>query len=70
MPVMDDLRNEVESTKGQTASIIALVGEFAKYVEAHKTDPVALQQYVDDLKANNQAIADAVAANPDPDDQD
>jgi hypothetical protein len=61
------LEAKVTETEGVAASAKVLIAEFAKFVAANKADPVALQAYVDRLTASNAGLADAVAANPDPD---
>lgn len=61
------LEAKVAETEGVAASASTLIAEFAKYVAANKTDPVALQAFVDRLTASNATLAGAVAANPDPD---
>ncbi len=68
--VVEDIEAQVTATEGTEASAGLLIGELAKYIEAHKTDPVALQALVDRLKASGDALAAAVAATPDPDPND
>lgn len=65
--VVEDLETEVAGTEGGSASAGVLIEEMAKYIEAHKNDPAALQNFVDRLRASKQSLADKVAANPDPD---
>jgi hypothetical protein len=65
--VVEDLEAQVTAVEGAAASATVLITEFAKYVEAHKGDPVALQAFVDRLRASADPLAAAVAANPDPD---
>ena len=43
-----------------SASIIALVKDFAAKVEANKGDPVAIQEIVDSFRADNDVLAAAV----------
>lgn len=65
--VVEDLETEVAGTEGGSASAGVLIEEFAKYVEAHKNDPAALQNFVDRLRASKDSLAQKVADNPDPD---
>lgn len=64
------LEDAVTKQEGAEASAKVLIGEFAKFVEAHKDDPTALQAFVDRITASADSLATAVAANPDPDSQD
>ena len=61
------LNDAVTKTEGAEASAVTLIQEFAKYVQAHKDDPVALQAFVDRINAGADSLGAAVAANPDPD---
>lgn len=67
---VEDLEAQVAATEGVEQSAGVLIGELAKYIEAHKTDPAALQALADRLKASSDALATAVANNPDPDPND
>jgi hypothetical protein len=58
------LSDQVTATEGVEASAVVLIQGLAAFIEAHKTDPVALQGYADRLKASAVALGDAVAANP------
>lgn len=66
----EDLEAQVTATEGAQASAGVLIGELAKYIEAHKNDPAALQTLVDRLKTSSDALAAAVATTPDPDPND
>lgn len=61
---IEELGVELTEIEGADASIIALLDGFADYVEAHRSDPVVLQGYIDRLRAQKEAIRDAVLANP------
>lgn len=64
---MTALEAQVTATEGVGASAGVLIGEFAKYVLAHANDPAALTAFAGRLQASSDALAAAVAANPDPD---
>ncbi len=49
------LTDAVTKTEGAEASAKALIVEFAKYVEAHKDDPAALQALVDRINSGYEA---------------
>lgn len=63
---MDDLKREVEETKGVTQSAIALIGSIREQLVAAiaNNDVQALKQLAADLDVNEQALAAAVQANP------
>ena len=58
------LGTEVENTEGVEESAAVLLAGLAGYIEAHKTDPVAIQAYADRMRASSTKLAAAVAANP------
>jgi len=64
MADLGPLETQVTATEGVEASAVVLINGLAAYIEAHKTDPVALQAYVDRLRATAVSLGDAVAANP------
>lgn len=70
MATLDALTAEVNDSTTITASVLALVQSLADQITAAGTDPVALQALVDQLHANDAALAAAVQANtpapPDP----
>ncbi len=57
------LQAEVTRDESVNSSAITLLGSLAAQIEASKNDPAALQALVDSLKANQDALAAAVAAN-------
>ena len=66
MALIDDLRAEVERNTTVDQSVIALVTALAAKIQAlidAGSDPAALQAFVDQLKASNDAVAAAVTAN-------
>ena len=63
MAVLDDLKAEVARNTTVDQSAIVLLKGLAAKIESMKTDPVALQALVDELRAGNQGLADAVTAN-------
>lgn len=63
MAAIDDLIAEVEETKTVTKSVLALIQGLKDRLEEAGTDPAKLQAVIDDLDAQNKALADAVAAN-------
>lgn len=65
--VVEDLEAQVTNVEGVNASASTLIGEMAKYIAAHANDPAALQAFASRLQASADALAAAVAANPDPD---
>lgn len=69
MAAIDDLRTEVEATKGVTASAIVLINGLAdkldEVIESGNVDP-ALAAIVAELRTTNENLAAAVAANPVP----
>lgn len=68
--IVEDMEAAVSKSEAGDASAKTLIGEFAKYVEAHKNDPTALQAFVDRLNTSADSLAAAVTANPDPDSTD
>lgn len=72
MPPIDltDLTQKVTDTEGAAASAIVLINEFVKELNrlaAQPTvNPAEVQALADRLAASKQSLADAMAANPDP----
>jgi ATP/maltotriose-dependent transcriptional regulator MalT len=58
-----DLRAQVAANTQVVQSALTLVQGLVAQLEAAKTDPVALDQVIADLKASDTALAAAVAAN-------
>jgi anti-sigma factor ChrR (cupin superfamily) len=65
MAKLDGLIAEVEEVKGTVASAIALIAGLKEQIENAGTDQAALDEIVAQLDAQQQALAAAVAANPD-----
>jgi hypothetical protein len=65
MATLEELQTEVTENTDLTGSVIGLVNGLADQLEAAlaNNDPAAVQAVVDQMRANNQALADAVAAN-------
>jgi hypothetical protein len=69
MAEIEDLQTEVSQNTDLTGSVVALVNGLADQLEAaiaNAQDPEAaakVQAVVDQMRSNNQALADAVAAN-------
>lgn len=57
-----DLIAEVEATKTVVESAVTLIDGLIAKIEAAKDDPVAVQAAIDELRAEKQKLADAVAA--------
>lgn len=64
MATLDDLRAAVAKDKEVSAQVIALLTDIrSKLAEATAaSDPVVMQQIVDDLNANNAALVAAVTS--------
>jgi len=60
---MDALTAQVEATHGAVESAITLINGIAARIAAAGTDPAALSALTSDLKAETDALAEAVAAN-------
>lgn len=60
---LDALKAQVAANKDATESAITLIKGLAVKIEACKTDPVAIQALVDDLKGQQDNLAAAVVAN-------
>lgn len=60
---LDRLKTEVAETNTAIGSVLALVEGLAQQIRDNATDPAALTALADELDAQQQAIADAVAAN-------
>lgn len=60
---LSDLEAEVERNTSVDGSVVALLESIVAQLEAAKTDPVKIQALVDKLKADNDKLAAAVAAN-------
>jgi phage host-nuclease inhibitor protein Gam len=59
----DDLQAQVERNTEVDNSVVTLVNGLAAQIEALKNDPRKLQAFADQLRANNDNLASAVAAN-------
>lgn len=59
----DALTAEVARNTTEDQSVIALVNGLADQIAALKDDPAALQALADQLRASNDAVAAAIAAN-------
>lgn len=57
------LTSEVTNNTDVVNSAVALIAGLADQIQAAATDPAAVQALADNLRANNQALASAVAAN-------
>ncbi len=60
---LDALQAEVTRNTEVEASALALIQGLMAQIEAAGTDPVKLKAIVDQLTANDDALASAVAAN-------
>lgn len=60
---IDNLRNEVERTKGVMASAKTLIVGLLEQIEAAKDDPAQIQQIIDDARAATDDLASAIPAN-------
>ncbi len=71
MSALDDAYAKMEAAvtkaEGTAASAKTLIVEFAKYVKANAGNPAAITAFADRLVASQDPLAEAVAANPDPD---
>jgi hypothetical protein len=64
MPLdLSALEAEIARDAEVNSSASMLINALADELEAAKNDPAAIQALVDSLRANNDALADAVAAN-------
>ena len=65
MAAIDDLKGEVSQNTDLTGSVVSLVNGLADQLEQalQNNDTAAVQAVVDQMRSNNQALADAVAAN-------
>jgi hypothetical protein len=59
----DDLEAQVKASDDVQKSAVILINGFAARLAAAGTDPVKLKALRDDLKANSDDLAAAVAAN-------
>ena len=68
MALIDDLEAEVRDVRGAEDSAATLLSRIHQELQDALTagDPARLQKVLDDLKAGKDALAAAVAANPDP----
>lgn len=57
---LDDIKREVEESKGVTESAAALIQGLADQIMANKDDPEALEKLAQDLDAQTKALANAV----------
>lgn len=63
---LDRLTTEVAETRGVVDSAIALIGGMAQQIRDLSNDPAALTALADELDAQTNALAAAVAANSPP----
>lgn len=65
MASIEELQTEVTENTDLVGSVISLVNGLADQLEAAiaANDPAAIQAVADQMRSNNQALADAVAAN-------
>ena len=66
MSALDDLKTQVGKTLGVEQSAITLIQGLATQLAAAKTDPVAVQALADQLSAQADTLAAAIAAVPAP----
>lgn len=59
----DTLKSAVENNTTVIASAVVLIKGFADRLEAAGTDPAKLAALTDELRAKDQELAEAVAAN-------
>jgi hypothetical protein len=62
-PELQGIIDEVAHNTDVAESAKSLLGQLFAFVEAHINDPAALQSALDQLKANDQGLVDAVVAN-------
>jgi hypothetical protein len=60
---LDELKAVVQANNDLAESAITLIGGLATQIEALKTDPAALQELADSLRAEDQKLAAAISAN-------
>lgn len=60
---LSQLEAEVARDEAVNSSAATLIGRLAAEIEASKTDPAALQALADRLRASQDALSAAVAAN-------
>ena len=60
---LTQLEAEVARDEEVNSSAAILIGQLAAEIEASKNDPVALQTLVDRLRASQDSLSEAVAAN-------
>lgn len=63
MAVLDDLTSQVAANKTVVDSALALIAGIADRIAAAGTDPAKLAALTSDLKSEDDALAEAVAAN-------
>jgi flagellin-specific chaperone FliS len=65
MATMNDLRSAVERNNSLEDSVLTMLQGISQQLKdaQAQNDPQAIQQVIDQLDANNQRMADAVAAN-------
>lgn len=63
---LDEMAAAVEANTTVTGSVVTLVNKLATQIHDAADDPEEVRALADKLKANTQAIADAVAANTEP----
>jgi DNA-binding FadR family transcriptional regulator len=68
MASLNDIVDAVNGTQGTVDSVVTLLGQLhQELVDAlAANDPAAVQAVVDQIDAQKQQLADAVANNPDP----
>jgi hypothetical protein len=65
MTIIDDLKKEVAKNRDVTASAVQLLQELTTKLQSavSNDDMAAIQQIVDEVKADSQVLGEAVAAN-------
>jgi hypothetical protein len=63
MATLDELQVQVASNTDVVQSAVVLIAGLADQLQAAATDPAAVQALAEQLRSNNQVLADAVAAN-------
>lgn len=60
---LDALQQQVQTNNTLIGSAITLIQGLADQIAANMNDPAALQQLVDDLRAQDDALSQAITAN-------
>ena len=63
MAMLDELKAQVHANTAVVGSAIELIKGLSSKLEELKNDPAAIQELADELKATDQALGEAVAAN-------